>query len=66
MSFLFQSLKKLRLGFSDIKLYEKGDDFQQLYLISITYQGIFKDTKLYIIEYKDGRLGIQQEFFEVI
>ncbi|MHA3890655.1 hypothetical protein [Acinetobacter sp. GXMZU3951] len=51
---------------SDIKLYEKGDDFQQLYLISITYKGIFDDSKLYIIEYKDGRLGIQHEFFEVI
>ena len=51
---------------SDIKLYEKGDDFQQLYLISITYQGIFKDIKIYMIEYKDGKLGIQQEFFEVI
>lgn len=51
---------------SNIKLYEKGDDFQQLYLISITYKGIFEDIKLYIIEYKDGRLGIQQEFFEVI
>lgn len=51
---------------SDIKLYEKGDDFQQLYLISIAYQGIFNDIKIYMIEYKDGRLGIQQEFFEVI
>ncbi|HEO1828388.1 TPA: hypothetical protein VAM16_003672 [Acinetobacter baumannii] len=51
---------------SDIKLYEKGDDFQQLYVISITYQGIFKDIKIYMIEYKDGKLGIQQEFFEVI
>lgn len=51
---------------SNIKLYEKGDDFQQLYIISITYKHIFEDIKLYIIEYKDGRLGIQQEFFEVI
>ncbi|QDK97305.1 hypothetical protein FM020_05140 [Acinetobacter tandoii] len=51
---------------SDIKLYEKGDDFQQLYLISITYKSIFDDSKLYIIEYKDGRLGIQHQFFEVI
>ncbi|MEG1022773.1 MAG: hypothetical protein RSE50_14845, partial [Myroides sp.] len=51
---------------ANIKLYEKGDDFQQLYIISITYKHIFEDIKLYIIEYKDGRLGIQQEFFEVI
>ena len=51
---------------SDIKLYEKGDDFQQLYLVSITYQWVFKDIKIYMIEYKDGKLGIQQEFFEVI
>ncbi|HBI9056869.1 TPA: hypothetical protein JI372_RS18980, partial [Acinetobacter baumannii] len=51
---------------SDIKLYEKGDDFQQLFLVSITYQGIFKHIKIYMIEYKDGKLGIQHEFFEVI
>jgi len=51
---------------SDIKVYEKGDDFQQLYLVSITYQWVFKDIKIYMIEYKDGKLGIQQEFFEVI
>ena len=51
---------------SDISFFEKGDDFQQLYLISVTYCDDYKDKRIYMVEYKDGKLGIQHQFFEVI
>ena len=50
---------------SNIRFFEKGDD-DHLYLVSIIYQDIVKNVRVYLIEYKDGKLGIQQEFFEVI
>lgn len=50
---------------ADLQVYEKGDDLHPVYLISIIYQENVRDSRVYLIEYKNGKLGIQHEFIKV-